>query len=253
MITFRTTGPWGPGKGSNLAPAEVDENFHTLDERLGEVENNPPIGVGIVDFDVDEDDGTFTVLLSNGSAQGPFPLPAVTLQWRDEWTPGTQYEVNNLFLVPNDAVYLVVVAHESPTEFDPEVGSITDETLFLRKIFDVSNRVPVVEAAYTDDTILLQAAEHSGKYVRVLDSNTVFVGVEPDGWEVGDMVTLRQAGDGHIEIIPIGGADVLTPETLRSRRSGSTITLTYVGGGEFDLAGDLELLEELVTETETST
>lgn len=38
MITYRTSGAWGAGKGSNLTAAEVDGNFYDLEERVEAIE-----------------------------------------------------------------------------------------------------------------------------------------------------------------------------------------------------------------------
>lgn len=41
-ITYRNNGPWGAGKLSNLTADEVDENFWDHEERIVELETNPP-------------------------------------------------------------------------------------------------------------------------------------------------------------------------------------------------------------------
>ncbi|MDG4903223.1 hypothetical protein P9279_22185 [Mesorhizobium sp. WSM4962] len=60
-------------KGSNLTPDEVDDNFEGLDERLTEVENNPPAAVGISNITVV---GTqMTIYLADATVLGPYTLP----------------------------------------------------------------------------------------------------------------------------------------------------------------------------------
>lgn len=73
MITFRTAGAWGPGKGSNLTPAEVDENFHDLDGRVSEIEENPPSPNQIADITQAGDQ--ITIVMEDASTFGPFTLP----------------------------------------------------------------------------------------------------------------------------------------------------------------------------------
>jgi len=73
MITFRTAGAWGAGKGSNLTPAEVDENFHDLDGRVTEIEDNPPSPNQIAD--ITQDGNQITIVMDDASTFGPFTLP----------------------------------------------------------------------------------------------------------------------------------------------------------------------------------
>ncbi|MBB2841261.1 UNVERIFIED_ORG: hypothetical protein GGE64_005043 [Rhizobium etli] len=73
MITFRTAGAWGPGKGSNLTPAEVDENFWDLDGRVSEIEDNPPSPNQIADITQSGDQ--ITIVMEDASTFGPFTLP----------------------------------------------------------------------------------------------------------------------------------------------------------------------------------
>ena len=68
-IVYRTDGAWGSGKGSNLAPAEADNNFYDLDGRLTYIEDNPvlpiePISITITGYN-------FYMGLSNGETLGP--------------------------------------------------------------------------------------------------------------------------------------------------------------------------------------
>lgn len=77
-ITYRTTGAWGPGKGSNLTAAEVDGNFHDLDQRVTGLESNPPTPDEISNITVT---GTqMTIWLVSGAHFGPFTLPQAA--WR---------------------------------------------------------------------------------------------------------------------------------------------------------------------------
>lgn len=66
-ITYRSV------KGSNLTPTEVDDNFHDLDDRIGELEDNPPEPVNISNIIVV---GTqMTIYLEDATFFGPFTLP----------------------------------------------------------------------------------------------------------------------------------------------------------------------------------
>jgi hypothetical protein len=116
-ITFRTLGPWGPGKGSNLQPSEVDNNFWSLGEAIANLQNNPALPNGIASIAVS---GTqMTITLNDGVVMGPFTLPVLVFRWRYEWTPNTSYAALDVFTVENAGIFLVQIAHTSGDTFDP--------------------------------------------------------------------------------------------------------------------------------------
>lgn len=118
-ITYRTIGAWGPGKGANLQPSEVDNNFWSLAEAINALISDPPEANGIAGVSVS---GTqMTIILMDGTVQGPFTLPVLTFRWRGEWTPSTPYAV--LDVVTKDAVgiFLVQIAYTSGTDWDANV------------------------------------------------------------------------------------------------------------------------------------
>ena len=121
-ITFRTLGAWGSGKGANLQPAEVDNNFWSIAQAIVALQNNPALPVGIASISVS---GTqMTITLTDGSVMGPFTLPVLTFRWRDEWQATTTYAVLDVFSVTNTGIFMVQIAHTSGSTFDPalEVG-----------------------------------------------------------------------------------------------------------------------------------
>ncbi|RWQ35538.1 MAG: hypothetical protein EOS20_18710, partial [Mesorhizobium sp.] len=66
-ITYRSV------KGSNLTATEVDDNFHDVDDRITELEDNPPEPVNISNITVV---GTqMTIYLEDATEFGPFTLP----------------------------------------------------------------------------------------------------------------------------------------------------------------------------------
>jgi len=116
-LVYRTDGPWGAGKGSNLTPAQADGNFYNLDQRVEAVETNPPAAISIADISVV---GTqMTITLSNGTPLGPFTLPTLTWKWQGVWQPDPRaYAVNDV-VVFDSGVYLVRVPHGAAATFDP--------------------------------------------------------------------------------------------------------------------------------------
>lgn len=120
-IIYRTAGAWGPGKGSNLSPEEVDGNFFDLETRVTNIENDPPEPVSIDHFVVD---GTLlTIVLTNGDSHGPFVLPIGQWRWTGEWEPDTQYFVGDI--VTNEGnTYFIRVQHVSADVFDPGLFTV---------------------------------------------------------------------------------------------------------------------------------
>jgi len=72
-IIYRTTGAWGPGKGSNLTPSEVDENFYDHELRIADIEASPPEPNQIANIIQTGD--TITIVMEDASTFGPFTLP----------------------------------------------------------------------------------------------------------------------------------------------------------------------------------
>jgi hypothetical protein len=117
-MLYRTNDPtkWGAGKGGNLTPAEVDENFWDLDQRTAVLEAGSPDPVGIDHVSVTGN--TFTIVLTDSSTQGPFNLPAAKFNLVGEWAPNTLY-VPNSFITEAGKTYLILYPHTSAAFFDP--------------------------------------------------------------------------------------------------------------------------------------
>jgi len=110
---FRTDGPWGTGKGSDLDADEIDGNFW---QAIQDIVAKAVQGVGIVDAAVVGNQLFFT--LTDHSILGPYTLPTAQYSWRGPWAPSTSYFVNDIFTA-NMATYMVLVNHVSGTSFDP--------------------------------------------------------------------------------------------------------------------------------------
>lgn len=112
-LTYRTSGSWGSGKGSNLTPAEVDANFYQL---TLDIAAKAEQGVGIANFNVTGNQ--LTVVLTDHTLLGPFTLPTVTLTFKGEWLPDTDYFGGDVFTAEG-STYLVTYNHTSDATFDP--------------------------------------------------------------------------------------------------------------------------------------
>jgi hypothetical protein len=232
-------------KGSNLTAAEVDANFRELEEAIADFV--APEGRGILSMSVVGDQ--LYVNLTDATQIGPYTLPTVAYRWRDEWAAGTEYEVYDFFSVAGDGVYLVLQEYTSPEDttegpatFDPSVENT--EGPLLEKMFGTPSNGPILFAFETGDFTL--GADHFGRYVRTNSASPVTVSIDLEansGIAEGQITSFRQYGAGQINFAGLDTSIIInTPETLTSRKQGSTVTLVYLGGDEYDLAGDLELV-----------
>lgn len=119
-IVYRTSGPWGPGIAEDLSAEQVDGNFHGLDLRVTELEDNPPEAISIAN--VTSTGSTFIVHLSDGSSIGPLLLPVAAFNARGSWLPATLYGRNDV-VTHDNAAYVVRLQHTSGGIFVPDLVS----------------------------------------------------------------------------------------------------------------------------------
>lgn len=118
-IVYRTAGDWGAGKGSNLTPAEVDENFYDLHGRVDTLETTPPTPNEITN--ITQSGSQLTIHMADASTFGPFTIPTAGMRWRGDWLPATSYGINDFFRDADTGdIYLVILAHTSEATFDPD-------------------------------------------------------------------------------------------------------------------------------------
>jgi hypothetical protein len=115
-VIYRTDGAWGSGKGTNLAPAEVDGNFYDITQRVTYIEDNPvepitPIAINI-------EGGQFTMGLSDGSTLGPITITYPMPLWRGTWAPSVEYNEMDFFTAPDGGLGAVMIGHTSAATFD---------------------------------------------------------------------------------------------------------------------------------------
>ena len=115
MITYRTTGPWGPGAGANLTPAQVDGNFYDVAQRVQYLEMHGIQPVQITSFQAVGNQ--LYIYMSDGTVNGPLLLPEVRWFFRGNWLPNTVYALNDVVAAPDSGIYLVIRTHTSGTAF----------------------------------------------------------------------------------------------------------------------------------------
>jgi len=139
-IVYRTSGPWGTGKGANLVAPEVDTNFYDLAQRLTTVETDlPAAAVSIAFFSISGD--TFSVHMTDSTVQGPFQLPVRAWNFRGDWAPSTIYNVDDV-VTANGGVYMVLVNHTSAATFDDGATDGSGNPLYGLLLVNPSNVLP---------------------------------------------------------------------------------------------------------------
>lgn len=229
-------------KGTNLTPDEIDANFRTLQEAINAIV--VPDGVGIADFIVSGP--TFTVVLTDATVMGPFPLPErPAFEWRREWEAGETYAPFDVFSVAGQGIYLVLDDYVAPTEFDPDVtNSELDAVLDLMLGLAPDT---VMQVTHSTSNSYILTPDNMGGYLRMEDNDPIDVVVQEEsiqGWVEGNVVTVRRV-DGPVTFVE-GGTSVLIVPPIdclpQLRTEGSSGTLIYAGGDVWDLAGDLALI-----------
>lgn len=231
--------------GRPLTSDEVDANFQGIQDAVNGFV--APTGVGIASITITGTLATFH--MTDGSTQGPFQLPVAALFWTGFYVSNHAYHELDLFQVPGDGVYLVLGDYTSPPDntegdstFDPAASDTSGPLLQL--MFGIPSTPPLVLRTELADFLL--APEHFGAYTRVDSAVDVNVTVPVSvGWADGAIATFRQVGAGQIIFVPESTTEttvlIITAETLKTRRDGSTASLIFVSNTTYDLAGDLEI------------
>lgn len=199
-ISYRTAGLWGAGIGSNLTAAMVDENFYSLHLRVLDIEENPPVAVGIDHFVITG--SLLTIVMTDASAHGPFVLPMGQWRWTGEWEAGATYFLGDLFTESGN-LYFVRQQHVAAVSFDPDLFTVDGQVYVLvlpRTTFKLSLNFYNKDLIGEGETILHQFVidrdftipanfGNSQTYLRVATSTTtIALPVFLNGAQVGAMV-----------------------------------------------------------------
>lgn len=131
---YVTTGAWGAGTGSPLAPAQIDTNWYRLTTRIESLEADPPISPYPISIALA---GTsFTMGLSNGDTLGPITFTIPMPMWRRDWQPLTTYRALDFFTAPDGTIGTVLIDHVSDSEFDWEAEDGSSGDPLYRHISD---------------------------------------------------------------------------------------------------------------------
>jgi hypothetical protein len=224
-------------KGSNLTPNEVDGNFTDLDDRVIEIETNPPEAIGITNI---IQSGTQFSIHVGETVYGPFTIPSTLMRFVGEWDISTAYAENDLVEVPGYGLFLVLQDHTSDgTAFDPDDGNTSGD--YYIKVFGIGIESIVTWGA---DTHTLSNLSYIGRYIRYTNAAGCAITVplnSETAYPIGTVITLF----GSIGVLTIAeGSTEPTfnyppSKALATAEPGSMMTLVKVDDDEWDVGGYL--------------
>jgi hypothetical protein len=214
-IVYVTTGAWGAGTGAPNSAAQVDGNFHDVDQRI--VDLNADLAEGKRIDTVTYTNTSMTFHFTDGSSQ-VIPLPIATLMYVGPWLNSSPYSRSNLVSVGGLGMYQVLEDHVTPplpAVFDP---AATDGTNPLYQFF-----IPIGDINY-DAAIFVP-----GSIQRAADE-LLFAGIANRAMRLA-------SGNAHAYAYLDVGVATGSNISLAIEKSGVQIgTITFTVGG-LDAAG----------------
>lgn len=270
-IVYRTSGPWGAGKGANLVPAEVDGNFFDVSRRVTVLEDNAPAASnGIAYFNIGgTNNELFYVHMTNGTIQGPFALPQKTWTFRGPWTPSIVYNADDVVTMVG-SVYLVLFNHISAAIFDPGANDGLGHDFYGLLLSNPANVLPagglqgqyLVKSADADYAVgwqtpvvfpaqkLLEAPDPTytltnsnvASYVRCVNASGCTIVIPNDAtlsFPLSTEMSFRQCTDGGIVLSPDIDVvfNVISGLQSKTARNGAVITAKKIATNSWDVFG----------------
>lgn len=234
MTTYRNAGAWGAGKGSRLTSLEVDTNFHGHETRITAIETNPPSAIGISNIAVTGSQVVF--YLEDGTQFGPFDLPYAVFTDRGDWVATTAYSALDFVFVDSVGLVLVLQDHTSAATFDEDATNSGGD------LYRVVVRVLAPAAIKTVSAANYEPGpSDAGKYIRCTNAGGCVIELS-QAFAVSDELHFRQAGSGAISFTVGDTGGVINGVTGRddsTDHQGAVVTAKHLGGGEWDIFGDL--------------
>jgi hypothetical protein len=254
--TYRTTDDdrWGTGKGSNLTPVEVDENFWNMDQRVVALEETPPTAISIASIAVTG--RQMTVTLTDSTELGPFTIPFTEFTWKGEWLADTNYDAFDVIYF-DGTVYLVKQDHLSDSVFDPAreiTGQPVYQVMFVIPTGGGGGTPLVDELSGTTHTLVLGDA---GTYFHCSNAAGCDITIPSNddvAFPIGTEISFRQFHDGQVSVAPDSGVtlDESLNSTGKTRYYGQVITIKKVDTDAWDLFGDDEDVNQVRLQNSTS-
>jgi hypothetical protein len=243
QLIYRTTNAlrgW-TGIGRRLTKEEIDKNFGDLEERVWELEENPPSAVGVSNI-TQPTDNTFLVWLADGSSFGPFTLPMTRLRFREDgWLPSTGYFAGEMFVYERSGFYLVLQDHVSAATFVADAADT--EGNFYRLLFNPFSGSSTKELEENTELTYDPVLTDANKYLRWDNADDILITIPTDDavpFEIDTILEFRQAGLGAIIIEGDFGVIVNPPRPNFSTRTpwqGATCVVKKIDANAWDYAG----------------
>jgi hypothetical protein len=219
-IVYVTTGAWGAGTGTPNSAAQVDGNFHDLDQRVVGLVADLAEGKRIETVTYTGNSMTFQ--FTDGSSQ-IIPLPIATLEYVGTWTNDTPYQRGHM-VSTRDGFWQVLENHTTPPEpalFDPNATDETTDQNPLYQLWMPARDINYDAAIFVPGTIQRDADELLCEFVvnrtMQLPSGTANAYAYLD---IGNDAT--------------GATDIILSIEKNRVEIG---TITFEAGGEIDSAG----------------
>jgi hypothetical protein len=191
-IVYVTTGAWGTGSGTPNSAAQVDGNFHDVDQRI--VALNADLAEGKRIDNITYDANSMTVHFTDGSSQ-TIPLPIAVITYVGQWTNSTPYFRGQMVSVPGFGMYQVLVDHMTPAlpaAFDPNATDGTNPLYsFWMPLYDVNYDAAIFVPGSIQraaDELLFQAV--AGRTMRLVSGNAHAYAYLDAGIASGTNITL---------------------------------------------------------------
>lgn len=248
MITYRTDGVWGAGKGSNLTPAEVDANFYDLQQQIDNALSGISAATGI--SDITYSNGTVTFALTDTTTRGPFELPVAVFNWRGRFAPSTDYAEMDMLFHPATGGYLVLQDHTSASSFDPD-RTIGGNPVY-RRLFRLvpGGHLPVVSKS---DAAVTLGLSDVNSYLRMTSASPSVIELPLNAdvaIPVGSEFTIRAVGNASVTFTADTDVTINYPEDQTGTAvRGDVAYLKKVNTDEWDVwfSRVIEVSTEIVT------
>ncbi len=245
MVTYRTAGAWGAGKGGDLTPAEVDANFHELATALADIAADlAPSEIANIALQ-----GTqLTITLEDARVFGPFTVPRAAFRFREDWEALTAYFGNDVVRIAedgaDDGIYLVRRAHTSQAAFDPDYDD-GDGPVYQLMFAGGSGSGGVGARPIVEElgTTWSPTADDLGAHVRFDQSVTVTLPTDADlALPVGFWIGLRCADASTLNLVAGTGGTINSPIGKDPAGGGieeGIINAIKISATQWDVWGDL--------------
>jgi hypothetical protein len=236
-VVYRTDdlSQWGVGQGSDLSAVQIDNNFWNLASRVATLEGT---GHTKTIHYITESNGALIVVYTDGTTDGPFPLPAAAFNWRGLWAPSTAYNLYDV-LYYNGGIYFTVKAFTSGSSFATVIGT---QVLQLMLLFPAIPTSSVSTATFTPDLT------YANTYIRCTNTTGCTFTVPNDAtvaWVSDTEMHVRDcSSSGSNGVVFVAGSGVtingVEGRLLETGVIGAVVGMKHVGANEWDLWGLLE-------------